>query len=362
MSSSNQPWYWFIPWLIWILIIFFYYRLQMMIWSFDLKFKLRMIKRMIDEDSRRIEGFLKNINVESPSLLINRIANYFVIEPVSIEPIDIIKRYDHLIRTYDTSIRRIVQEYAGNVNHYTRSLLESSLSIYGVLNQIYRILRHYIIICERENNYPLMQYLVFIMPQILRIINTYHKALDSFLSGKPIGDGAGPLVALKLIEMGEVVSKKIVDETAVVEVRVKDRRIFVVKAEGPGSNVGKPGNVLSRLVDELSGNVDLIITIDAALRLEGERSGELAEGVGAAIGDPGPEKIAIERAASKYNIPLKAVIIKMSLEEALTTMKKELYEACERTVEFLWRIINESTHANSTIIVAGIGNSMGIPQ
>ena len=37
----------------------------------------------------------------------------------------------------------------------------------------------------------------------------------------------------------------------------------------------------------------MIITIDAALKLEGEDTGEVAEGIGAAIGGPGIERYKI---------------------------------------------------------------------
>ena len=48
----------------------------------------------------------------------------------------------------------------------------------------------------------------------------------------------------------------------------------------------------------------MLIMVDAAGKLEGEDVGEIAEGVGAAIGGPGVEKYKIERAAIENNIPL----------------------------------------------------------
>jgi hypothetical protein len=153
----------------------------------------------------------------------------------------------------------------------------------------------------------------------------------------------------------------VVDDTSIIEAYYKGRRVIFIKAEGPGSNVGHPGAVLSKVIEDLKGGVDLVITIDAALKLEGEETGAIAEGVGAAIGDPGPEKIAIERATSKYNIPLRALVIKMSIEEAITTMRREIVEACERASAYVERLIEELAPPNATIIVAGIGNTMGIP-
>jgi len=336
-------------------------RIQMKLWSLDVRNKLRIIQKYVEEDRQKLEDYLRNLGVDAPSLLIKRIINYFIIEPVSIEPTDIIKRLEHLIRTGETGVRNLIKAYMPQVSSYERSLIESGLSILGAMNQVYKIIHHYLLVSEKENNWVLLMQLELLMPQVLKIVETYHKALDSFLAGKPIGDSIGPHIALKLIESGEVVSRRVVDETSITEVRLNSRRIFVIKAEGPGSNVGKPGQVLAQLVEELKGNVDLIITIDAALKLESEVTGEIAEGVGAAIGDPGPEKIAIERAAAKYSIPLYAVVVKIGLEEAITTMKREIYEACERAYEHVRRIIDENTKPGSTIIVAGIGNTIGVP-
>ncbi|ABN69993.1 conserved hypothetical protein [Staphylothermus marinus F1] len=362
----DTDWGTLITQLIWLLFFIMIFtganqKIQMKLWSIDIRNKLSIIKRYIDEDHARIENILKNLGVQTPSVLIKRANNFFTIDPVTIEPTDIIKRMEHLIRTSDKSFRKLVSLYLPNLDKHERSLVETSISILSTLNLIYKVIKHYLISSEKENNWVLLMQLELIMPQIMKLVETYHEALDPFTTGKPIGDGAGPLIAHRIIEDGRVVSKKVVEDTSITEVWLDDRRIFVIKAEGPGSNVGRPGYILAKLVDELRGSVDLIITIDAALKLESEERGEIAEGVGAAIGDPGPEKIAIERAATKYGIPLRALVVKMDLGDAIYTMKKDIYEACERAYEYVRKLVKELTTPKSTIIIAGIGNTMGVP-
>ncbi len=363
---ANTDWATLIVQIIWLLFFVLIFtganqKIQMKIWSLDIRNKLSIIKKYIDEDQAKIETILKNLGLKTPSPLLRRTNNFFTIDPVSIEPTDIIKRMEHLIRTSDESFRKIVSIYLPSLNRYERSLVETSLTVLGALNMIYKIISHYLITSEKENNWILLMQLELIMPQIMKIVETYHDALDPFTTGKPVGDGAGPYIVHKMIESGKIISRKVVEETSITELWFNDRRIYVIKAEGPGSNVGRPGYVLARLIDDLRGNVDLIITIDAALKLESEETGEIAEGVGAAIGDPGPEKIAIERAATKYNIPLRALVVKMDLKDAVYVMKKEIYEACERAYEYVKKLINELTPPKSTIIIAGIGNTIGIP-
>ncbi len=337
-------------------------KIQVKLWAYDIRNKLSIIKRYADDSRSRIEEILNKLGVREPSAIVNKFMNFFMIEPVDIEPTDIIRRLDHLIRSRERIFKDSLARTLPELGKYERSLLESSLEIASVLNYVYKSIRHYLLLGEKYNNWVLLMQLQFMMPETMKLVETYYKSLDSFMKGTPIGDSVGPLVAYKIMEKGKILSKNVIEDTVVAEVWLDNRRVYVIKAEGPGSNVGKPGKVLADLVEKLSGNVDLIVTIDAALKLEGEELGEIAEGVGAAIGDPGPEKIAIERATSRHNIQLSAIVIKMGLPEALHAMKKELYEAVERTVDYLLNLIKNATKEGSTIIIAGIGNSIGVAQ
>jgi hypothetical protein len=128
------------------------------------------------------------------------------------------------------------------------------------------------------------------------------------------------------------------------------------------ATVGTPGEAVANIVEKYNGKVSRIITVDAALRLESETTGTIAEGTGVAMGDPGPEKIAIERIAVRYGIPIDAVIVKMSMEEAITEMKKEIYQAVDKVVEMVKRIILERTKVGDTVILVGVGNTVGVGQ
>ncbi len=128
------------------------------------------------------------------------------------------------------------------------------------------------------------------------------------------------------------------------------------------ATVGRPGEAVANVVEEYKGNIKRIITVDAALKLEGEETGSVAEGTGVAMGDPGPEKIAIERIAVKYGIPIDALIVKMGMEEAITEMRKSVYDASSRIMQMLKRIIQERTHPGDIVVVVGVGNTSGVAQ
>ena len=339
-------------------------RIQVYIWTRDIRGKLLILESMAEEARRRTLDFLVRNNTRNPESLLSKLVDFFVIEPVSIEPIDIIRRLDHLINIRILRFRDEFEKAMPNSDFVTRSRAEVAAEITAALTLIHKIVKHYLILGEKTRNWVLIMQLQLLMPQILRIAESYRRALNDFIAGYPIGDSAGALVALKLSNF----SSKWVDvelDTVATEVEWEGRRLVIVKAKGPASTVGKPGTAVEKLVKDLVGKgvkPALLLTVDAALKLEGEESGSIAEGVGAAIGDIGPEKIRFERIAADYGIPLRALIIKMSMEEAIQAMNKKIYEGVEKAVARAKEIILAETKPGDVVIVAGIGNTSGVGQ
>jgi len=143
---------------------------------------------------------------------------------------------------------------------------------------------------------------------------------------------------------------------------VEGRTAYVIKAEGPGGNVGKPGEAIKTVVEESEGEIAMIIMVDAALKLEGEEVGEVAEGVGAAIGGPGVDQFKIEESILKYRIPINAVIIKEDIGDAVSPMRKEIFDAVDKAIERIKQVILEKTKEGDRLIIAGAGNTIGIGQ
>jgi hypothetical protein len=206
----------------------------------------------------------------------------------------------------------------------------------------------------------LLMQLVMILPIIMKELEALKKAVEPFKLGIPIGDSAGPMV----VSMFAPNDKRIpvVEETVYIEKEFEGRKLYLVKAEGPGGTVGRPGEAIEKIISSLDCGVSAIITVDAALKLEGEESGSIAEGVGAAIGDPGPEKIRFERVAAKYGIALRDVIVKMSIEEAIKAMTKQIYDGVEKAVQMVSSIIRSESKPGDTVVVVGVGNTIGVGQ
>ena len=337
-------------------------RFQVYVWSRDIKAKLTLIDSMAVEARKKTLDFMNKNRARDAKKLLDRITDFFVISPVQLEPTDIIRRLQHLL---DVRRRRFKEEFEKampEVDEYTRSRAETASEIAAALTFIYKYVRHLLIMGEKTKNWILIMQLQLIMPQIIKIADMYRKALDDFLMGTPIGDSAGPMVAVRLAGF-DAGWKEIDEETVYAVSEVENRKVYVIKAKGPGSNVGKPGVATAKLIEELVKNGEkpsLIITVDAALKLEGEETGSIADGVGAAIGDPGPEKISFERIAAHYNIPLRAVIVKMGMEEAIQAIKKEIADAVDKAVERVKEIIVSETKEGDSVVVIGVGNTIGV--
>jgi hypothetical protein len=129
------------------------------------------------------------------------------------------------------------------------------------------------------------------------------------------------------------------------------RKVYLLKAEGPAGTVGRPGEAMQRLAGDLGVRLDAVIMIDAALKLEGERTGDVAEGIGAAIGGIGVEKYQIEEVATRLGVPVYAVIVKQSVLDSF-----------DKVTETVHAVIEDKTEEGQSVLVIGVGNTMGVAQ
>ena len=102
--------------------------------------------------------------------------------------------------------------------------------------------------------------------------------------------------------------------------------------------------------------------VDASLKLEGEDSASIAKGFGAAMGGIGTDRFQIEDVATKNGIPILAIVIKQSIYEALTLMTKEIADQALSVRTEIHDMIRENTQENQTVMIVGVGNTLGVSQ
>lgn len=295
---------------------------------------------------------------DDPTPRLNTLLEQFLIEPVSMDPAGIIRKFDHLLDVREDKFKSDVARIAPEATPAQVNNLENLVEASWALNYMFKVVRHLYLLGKKTFSLFVIFQLQAFLPLIMMEAEAYLGATKAFAEGHPIGDGAGALVASKLMKDRE--TRKVPKDMVAAETTLEGRRVIALKAEGPGGNVGKPGDAIRQVLEENNGKASMIIMVDAALKLEGEKTGEIGEGIGAAIGGIGTERFKIEEEATKFGIPVYAIVIKQSIQEAVTTMKKEISESAEPVLEKIKGLIVERTKEGELVIIAGIGNTAGI--
>lgn len=348
--------------LLFIVFVFYGQRIQMYIMVREVENSLLRLKFIRDEGRKVAITTIKDIGTPTndPTERVDQFLEYIMIPPENMDPAGIVWKFEHILDVRDERFKDEVKLMAPSADETNVNNLENTLEAAAALNIIYKVIRHYYILGKKTLSLYIIMQIQMILPMIMREAEAYASALKAFSIGQPIGDGAGALVAAKLMHGHR--KKKIEKDCVVAKVPLEGRTAYVLKAEGPGGNVGKPGEAIKRVIEENEGKIAAVIMIDAALKLEGEKPGEVAEGVGAAIGGPGTEQYKIEESISTHKIPVHAVVIKEDIGDAVSPMRKEVFDATEVAVERVKRVIKERTKEGDTLIIAGIGNTIGVGQ
>lgn len=307
-----------------------------------------------------VKATVKTSASGDPGAGVDKFLEYFTIMPVDLDPSGIVRKLDHIMRVRDDRLRSEVKKLCGGAGDQEVSKVENMLEAATALNMIYKIVRHFYLMGKRTTSMFVLVQLQMVMPLLLEEAEALQKAITAFKQGQPIGDGIGPMVVGKMMLGKE--KKLAARETVYSEDEYNGRKLYLLKAEGPAGTVGRPGEAIGRLAGDLGIKIDAIVMIDAALKLEGEKTGEVAEGIGAAIGGIGVEKYQIEEVATNLEIPVYAVIVKQSVQDAITVMRKEIADAFEKTTNTVYSVIDDKTAEGQSVLVIGVGNTMGVGQ
>jgi len=350
-------------WVAFFAITFLYStRIQSYMALNDINRGLTKLRVMKDKARKEAIDYLVNVGKAptDPAQRVDQFLDYVTIMPVDIDPAGLVGKIDHVVTTNNDRVRAEVAALLGQNNPVTVSISENLLEVATSLNIIHKIVRHFYLLGKKTNSYITLIQLQMLMPMIIQEADALLNAVDSFKVGQPVGDGIGPVVVSKYMMGAE--KRVVAKDTVMAVTEYKGRKLYVLKADGPMAYVGQPGVAMKKIIEEMGVKPSAIVMIDAALKLEGEKTGEIAEGVGAAIGGIGVEKFQIEEVATKAKVPLYAILVKQSILEAITVMRKEIAEAADKVTQVLNRVIEEKTKEGDEVVVAGIGNTLGVAQ
>jgi len=326
---------------------------------------LYQILSQLEQKALMVEGLMKNgrnIVIKKVSRkgkdvreAVTNFLDFFVIEPVSLDPYGIVKKIEHMVELQEKRFKYFVKTIAPHLEEEEQANVMMGLSGAVSLNQIAKLIRHYVEIIKKTKNYQLGMIFQMQMPMVERLSKALLKGTEALTNGWPIGDSVGALVAAHLFENSK--PKEIVEDTLIANRTMGGRKVIIIKAKGPGGRLGN----LDKAIEKISKRTKIakIITIDAAAKLEGERTGSVAEGVGVALGGVGVERTHIENISTERQIPLDSIIVKMLPEEAIMPMMMEILNSVDRVMRALDASI-ERTKEKGTIVVIGVGNTTGI--
>ncbi len=353
--GPGGDWVSWIVWFLFLMVFFFFYpRLMVSQIMWKLERTARDLELMSDKSMKFITAQISSKPDKRLKDSVKRFFEFFMINPVGLDPYGYVPKLDHMLKNQRDRFEYFVKQVAPKLDSEKRANIEMGLAGGITVHEIAKIVRHYVEMVRQTKNIQIAMVLQMQLPMIEKIAKAMFRGTKALSRGEPIGDGLGPLVAAELIGSAKTTS---IDDVIVARVPMDGRTLLVMKAKGPGGRIGFPGKAVMKVIKKHK--VSRIITVDAAAKLEGEETGSLAEGVGVAMGGPGVERSLIEEIVVKKNIPLDSIVVKMSQEEAIMPMRKEVKDALPKVRQSLKRSL-ERTRRGDIVMVVGVGNTSGI--
>ena len=295
---------------------------------------------------------------------IEEFMNFVTITPVELDPNGIIPKIEHILNNRETKYLNEVRDLVSTTDETQIINLGKLLEVAAAVNMVHRLLLHFFLLGKKTKSHIFLQQVEMQLPLLMIMAKAYVSASKSFAEGSPIGDALGPMVVAKLVreitQDNPPAYEDISENTILQKTTFEGRILYFIRAKGPGGTVGKTGTAIKKVIEQHSDEIVRIITIDAGIKFEGDITGTVVSGVGAAIGGFGVEKSKIENVSTKYQIPMDALICRQSLEDAICTMKKPILDSVPIIIEKAKALIRRNTKENQSVIIAGIGNSIGV--
>lgn len=325
------------------------------------KWNIKCKNLLVKKIQKLSEGTKTPKDIEA---LLEQFMGFIEIMPSNLDPSGIIPKIDFLVDVRDERFKEESQLLAPQATREQQMSLENLIEASMAVDQIFRTVRHFLILAKKTKSYILAMQVEMQIGLIMGMARAYKDAAKAFDEASPIGDALGPMVAAYFIREvngpAGAPAEELSRETTLQRVQFENREVFVIRAKGPGGCVGKPGELIKKIIDEEGDQISRVIMVDAGLKLEGEKTGSIVVGVGSAIGGIGSEKFFIEEASTAKKIPVDAFVCRESLEDAITTMKRSITKAVPTIVNFIKETIRLRTPVQTKVILAGIGNTIGV--
>jgi len=341
--------------IVWFVILFVFIIIYPRIMLSQMIWKIEQSARKIEDMSAKANVMCTkrtNANTKEMRENVDTFTDFFVVEPSSLDPYGIVQKVDQLIRQTEDRFTEFVDDHASDRSESERQQLNYALRAGIGLRQLAKIVRHNVELAKKFKNLQIAMIIQIQLPIIEKFAESELKGTESFLNGWPVGDSIGPMAAASLITE----SLEIAEGTVAGHTRIEGRECFVLKAKGPEPHLGRTDDAINKLMKKH--NFARIITIDAMLKLEGEKTGSVTEGVGFAMGGYSQREL-IENTLLPKKKPIDGIGIKVGLFDAIAPMRKEVMDSIPKVHEAVVRAVKRAKQKEKILII-GVGNSSGI--
>ncbi len=350
---------WFI---LFFVLIFVYPRLMLSQMIMSLEKSARKLEALSEKTNTKITKKIKSKSDKNLRNAIEEFTDFFVISPSSLDPYGIVKKIDVTIRQMEDRFTGFVNSAAKGKNTEEKQNINYGLRAAIGLRQMAKIVRHYVEMAKKFKNLQIAMILKMQLPIIEELAKSEFKGAEAFIEQWPVGDSVGPLTAVALVNNhGKGRDKKLKDvgqDVVMKQVTIEGRNCFVLKATGPSPHLGRMDAAIEKIMKK--NKIARVITIDAGLKLEGEKTGHVVEGVGFAMGGWSQREM-IENVLLTNKKPLDSIVVKVGMEEAISPMKKEIYNAVPKAMELVKRSVLRAPK-RSKVVIVGVGNSCATPN
>ena len=342
--------------IIWFFMLFIFIFLYPRLMLSQMIYKIEQSARKMENMSRKANLLTARKADKNPTRglrnKIDEFTDFFVVEPSNIDPYGLVRKIDQVIRSMEKRFTEFVSSITKQKNEKEKQELNYGLRAAIGLRQISKIVRHNVELAKKFKNLQIAMILQMQLPIIERIAKSELKGTEAFVNGWPIGDGIGSLAAASLMDK----SREIAEDVVYGESRINGRKCLVLKAKGPAPHLGRIDEAINKIMSKHK--ISRFITIDASQKLEGEKTGSVAEGVGFAMGGLAQREI-IENVLLSKKKPIDSIVIKVGMEEAIMPMKKEIFKSLPKVEETIKMAVNRAKK-NEKVMIIGVGNSCGI--
>jgi hypothetical protein len=319
------------------------------------------IENMVKESKKKLIkiSIEKGSPEKDPSTSIDNFMEFFIVPPVSLDPTGIMEKYETILDLGEEKFKQMTQTIAPNADDEWKSNITMTLKATLGINGVAKMVRHNLELSKKTGSLQILLTLQMGLPMIMRLVRAEFEGVNTFSNGNPVGDGIGPLIAG--IFMNDLSEEELEyrEDFVIGNKNIDGRDIIIIRAKGPGARLGKIGKAVNNIMKEKE--IEKLITVDASLKLEGEKTGTVAEGIGVVIGGFGVDKWLIEEEMGKNDFDVDAIIVKMGPEEAMCQMNHKILESSKKALEVLKNSILLSK-PGTKILVLGVGNSCGVPN